>query len=167
MRVLALAVLLLACQSAEQTMSDEQKLEKIQTLYAKYKRKFPEVESLSPGELQELRQSGRELVIVDVREPEEQAVSMIPGAVTVEEFEARSEEFHGQLVVTYCTVGYRSGLYAQQLDRRGWDVANLAGSLLAWTHAGQQLVDARGSTRRVHVYGEDWNLAAEGYEPVW
>lgn len=165
--MLALGALLLACQPAEPTMTDEQKLEKIQALYAKYKREFPGVRSVSPVELQELRQGDRELVIVDVRKPEEQAVSMIPGAVTVGDFEARSEELKGRLVVTYCTVGYRSGLYAQQLASRGWDVANLAGSLLAWTHAGQQLVDVHGPTRRVHVYGEDWDFAADGYEPVW
>lgn len=148
-------------------MSDEQKLEKIQTLYTKYQRKFPEVRSISPQELREMQQGNREMVIVDVRQSEEQEVSMIPGAITTGEFEARAGELEGKLVVTYCTVGYRSGLYAQQLQRQGWEVANLAGSLLAWTHAGQQLIDADGPTRRVHVYGKDWDFAADGYDPVW
>jgi sodium/bile acid cotransporter 7 len=148
-------------------MSDEQKLEKIQALYTKYQRKFPEVRSISPQELQEIQHDDREAVIVDVRKPEEQAVSMIPGAITAGEFEARSEELQGNLVITYCTLGYRSGLYAQQLQRQGWEVANLAGSLLAWTHAKQELVDTDGPTSRVHVYGKDWNFAADGYDPVW
>lgn len=165
--VVALGALFLACQPAEPKMSDEKKLEKIQALYTKYQRKFPEVRSISPQDLREIRQGDREMVIVDVRKPEEQEVSMIPGAITAGEFEARSKELQGKLVVTYCTMGYRSGLYARQLQQQGWEVANLAGSVLAWTHAGQELVDAGGPTSRVHVYGKDWNLAADGYDPVW
>lgn len=148
-------------------MTDEQKRERIEMLYAKYQRKFSDVKSITAAELQAIRQDEREFVIVDVRNPEEQAVSMIPGAITSGEFDERHEEFRGDLVVTYCTAGYRSGLYAQRLESQGWEVVNLAGSLLAYTHAGLPLVDKNGSTNRIHVYGPDWNLAAEGYVPVW
>ena len=37
----------------------------------------------------------------------------------------------GRRVVTYCTVGYRSGLYAAELLGRGVEALNLAGSLIA------------------------------------
>lgn len=148
-------------------MSDEQKRRRVEALYQKYHRKFPEVRSVTVGELLQLEQSGQALVLVDVRQPEEQAVSMIPGAIRSSEFEEHRDDFRGRLVVTYCTAGYRSGLYARELMREGWDVANLEGSLLAWTHAGQPLEDADGPTRRVHVYGPDWDLAASGYQPVW
>jgi hypothetical protein len=41
-------------------------------------------------------------------------------------------------------------------------------SLLAWSHAGGPLVDGEGRpTKRLHVFGARWDLAAEGYEPVW
>jgi hypothetical protein len=34
--------------------------------------------------------------------------------------------------------------------------------------SGGELADATGApTRRLHVYGERWNLAADGYETVW
>lgn len=148
-------------------MSDLEKLERIQSMYEQYRRKFPEVASIDPTQLEELRHGEREIVLVDVREPLEQEVSMIPGAIRSSEFEQRKEEFRGDLVVTYCTAGYRSGLFARKLQEQGWQVMNLAGSLLAYTHSHLPLVDADGPTRRIHVYGPEWNLAARGYESVW
>ena len=47
-------------------------------------------------------------------------------------------------------------------------VQNLAGSMLAWTHADGELVDSDGNpTKRLHVFGKRWNLAADGYEGIW
>lgn len=154
-------------QKREHEMSDEQKLQQIETLYKKYERKFPEVPSISVAELEALRQGETPVVVVDVREPKETSVSMIPGAITAEEFSRRRSDFEGSTVVTYCTAGYRSGLAAQQLMRDGWEVRNLAGSILAWTHAGLPLVKGEEPTNEVHVYSKGWDLSAEGYEPVW
>lgn len=156
-----------ACGEEGSAMTDEQKRERLATLYRKYERKFPAVESIDVAGLLELQRAERQIVVVDVRETAEQQVSMIPTAITRQEFEARQEDFAGAVVVTYCTAGYRSGLYAQELAARGWDVRNLAGSILAWTLEGQPLVDAQGDTKRVHTYGPDWNLAGEGYKAVW
>lgn len=153
-----------ACAGAG-ALSDSEKLRRIREMYEGYREAFPEVPELSVEEL--LGKGAGEVVLVDVREPEERAVSMIPGAVTREAFEADPGAWAGRRVVAYCTVGYRSGLYAAELRRRGIDAYNLAGSLLAWTHAGQKLVNADGETRRLHVYGKTWDLAAEGYEAVW
>ena len=148
-------------------MSEEQKRERIEALYQKYQRKFPEVEGITATELIADLEEGSELVLVDVRKPEEQAVSMIPGAITQQEFEERGESLRGKRVITYCTAGYRSGFYARKLQKKGWQVLNLEGSLLAWTHAGGPLVDSEGPTKHVHVYSADWSLEAEDYDPVW
>ena len=158
---------MLSCESGESTMSDEKKLERIEILYQKYHRKFPEVEGITAEELMAELGEGADLVLVDVRKPEEQAVSMIPGALTQSEFEEQEAALAGRTVITYCTAGYRSGLYAKRLQKMGWHVLNLEGSLLAWTHAGGTLVDAEGTTNRIHVYSPDWSLEASGYEPVW
>lgn len=141
--------------------------ERVEALYERYHREFPEVADITAGEL--LRRLGEEaLVLVDVRSAAEQAISRIPGAITREEFEANPPTPEEVTVVTYCTVGYRSGLYARELSRHGWQVRNLRGSLLAWTWAGGPLVDPAGlPTRRLHVYGGRWDLAAPGYETVW
>ena len=140
---------------------------RIAELYGGYRKQFPDVPGISPEELAE-RLDDPELVVVDVREAGEREVSTLPGALSAEEFLQRGDELTGRRVVTYCTVGYRSGLFAEELRAKGWDVANLEGSILGWTHAGGELVDPEGRpTRRVHVYARRWNLAAEGYEPVW
>ncbi len=147
-------------------LSDEAKRAQIEALYGRSKGHFPEVPDITAEELLEMRER-EPVVIVDVRQPAEQEVSMIAGAVTARQFEASGAEHRDATVVTYCTLGHRSGLYAQQLQNRGWKVRNLKGSILAWTHAGGELVDGDGATRRVHVYGPRWSLAAGDYEPVW
>ncbi|GLC54207.1 hypothetical protein PLESTB_000834900 [Pleodorina starrii] len=111
-------------------------------------------------------------LLVDVRTPAEQQVSMLPGpdAVTQREFEERGPEaFRGRRIVCYCTAGYRSGLFADKSRRsHGLDTYNLRGGILAWTQAGYPLTDPRDGapTRRVHVFSKDWALQGEGYEPV-
>lgn len=162
-----IGMVFLASQPVEKTMSDEEKREKIGNLYQKYTRKFPEVEGITAADLIAELETDQDLVLVDVRKPAEQEVSMIPGAITQKEFEARRESYQGRTVITYCTAGYRSGLYAKKLQKKGWNVLNLEGSLLAWTHEGGPLVDDEGPTQRVHVYSADWSLEAEDYEPVW
>ena len=163
-----LAVLSSACLRSQPPMDDAQKVERVGAMYADYRQSFPEVRAVTVDELQRLRQGEREVVLVDVRAPREREISTIPGAVTVEAFERQREGYRDALVVAYCTIGYRSGLWARDLARSGFDAANLAGSILAWTHAGLPLVDPDGQeTRRVHVYGPKWNLAAAGYEAGW
>lgn len=142
-------------------------MERIEELYRSYKLSFPGVPDVRPAELDAFR-ARDPIVLVDVREPEERAVSVLPGAISREEYEARRGELGDRTVVAYCTIGYRSGVYVAELRRAGVDARNLAGSVLAWTHAGKPLVDGVGTTRRrVHVYGSDWNLVADGYEAVW
>jgi len=148
-------------------LPDSQRRDQIATMIADYQRLFPDISGIGANELQQSLERG-EITLVDVRPEAERAVSMIPGAISKQEFEQRAEELSGSEVVTYCTIGYRSGAYAQQLMADGWAVRNFDGSLLAWTHAGGELIDSKGEpTRRLHVYGRQWALAADGYEAVW
>ncbi len=112
------------------------------------------------------RPQGRPAVLVDVREPHERRVSMLPGAISKEDFERDSARYRSWLVVPYCTIGLRSGLYTRELRGRGFEVRNLAGSALAWAHAGLPFEAGGKATRRVHVFNADWNLLPRGYEPV-
>lgn len=80
--------------------TNEQKLEEIEARYARSSRSYPDVPKVGAEEAMEMR--GRNgVVFVDVRSPEEQQVSMIPGALTVPEFEAKAEALQGATVVTY------------------------------------------------------------------
>ena len=71
-----------AGETEESTMSDAEKQQKIETLYVKYERKFPTVEGITATELMQSLEKGDEYILVDVRKPKEQEVSMIPGAIT-------------------------------------------------------------------------------------
>ena len=106
-------------------------------------------------------------MLVDVRSDDEREVSTLPGAISQKEFEKDPDRFAGREVVTYCTIGYRSGRFTEKLVQKGWDAHNLRGSIVAWTHVGGGLDQGGTPTRRVHVYGRTWNLVAEGYEAVW
>jgi sodium/bile acid cotransporter 7 len=156
--------LLIACLSVGcGTHRPEDKLARIESLYRAYAAEFPAVPETTVAELVDRRE---DIVLVDAREAEEQAVSVIPGAVPQADLDVAS--LQGRRVVVYCTIGYRSGLAAKTLRERGVEASNLKGGVLLWTHAGQELVGASGQpTRRVHVYGSKWDLAADGYEAVW
>jgi rhodanese-related sulfurtransferase len=146
--------------------TDDAKRRRLESMYQSSRRHFPEVPEVTVEELRALQRENN-IVLVDVRAAEEQQVSMIPGAVAAQQFEASQDEYKDATVVTYCTIGHRSGLYAKNLQARGWKVLNLKGAVLAWTHAGGELENTEGQTRRVHVCTRHCNLAAEGYEAIW
>ncbi len=166
----ALALLGLAAHDrtalAADRMSDSEKRARIDELYAGYRKDFSGVKEIEPQEAMRLLQEGKALFI-DVREPKEQAVSMLPASVTAEEFLKDPDRYSGLTLIGYCTISYRSGKLARQLAGRGITILNLRGGMLAWVHAGGSLRDRDGETRRLHVYGRKWDLAPQGFETVW
>lgn len=164
-----MALMLVACQagSQEERLTDAQKKERLEDLYQGYQKSFPTIDSISVEEFLELQQGTKQVVLVDVREPQEREVSMIPGAIDVKTFQQTAQSYREAIVVPYCTAGYRSGLFTQELQKAGWDVRNLEGSILAWTLAGLPLENTEGPTKRIHVYGRTWDLAAEEFSTVW
>jgi rhodanese-related sulfurtransferase len=146
---------------------DAERKARVEALYAGYKKDFADAPEISPSEALELWRQDR-LLPIDVRAPAERAVSVLPGAVTEKEFMEDPGRFAGKQAVAYCTIGYRSGLFAAQAAPKGLHVRNMAGGLLGWLHAGGTLVDAKGeATKTVHVYGRTWDLAPLGYTSVW
>ena len=146
--------------------SDAEEVVRIREMYDGYRQEFPSVPGMTAAELMSVPPDGN-IVLVDVREPEEQQVSMIPGAISAKEFEAARESYRDSQIVVYCTIGARSGHYAAALIADGFAARNLEGSILSWTHAGGSLRGPAGPTKDVHVYGRTWNLAADGYHAVW
>lgn len=159
-------LLMFVSPGSSQELTDEEKLVRIYEMYEGYKKSFPDTPDVSVEELIAMRENS-DIVLVDRREKKEQEVSMIPGAITSDEFEKNIEQYKDKPIVVYCTIGSRSGKYARRLIKKGMRAYNLKGSILAWTHAGKELVSEGEETRRVHVYGRKWNLAPEGYEAVW
>ena len=163
----ALALLMLAMPTgAQPNPADRETLKTIYQMYADYKEEFPEVPDITAQEAMGLMKQGK-VVLVDIRDAEEQEVSMLPGAVTEEEFLAKLDKYPGQRVVAYCTISYRSGKFASKMRKKGVDMYNLKGGLLAWVGEGGKVYDKNGETKRIHVYGRRWNHPPKGYEAVW
>ena len=146
--------------------SDEVKRQKIEDMYGEYKKQFPDIQDLSAQNAMNLT-ADRRTVLIDIREPREQQVSMLPGAITEKDFMNNPLKYKDAVKIAYCTISYRSGKFAQKLQRKGIPVYNLRGGILAWVHAGGKVYDQNGETQRIHVYGRKWNLGPEGYHTVW
>ena len=141
--------------------------DQVRDMYDSYRNDFPDIQEASVQDVQAWRNEGN-VVLVDVREKHERDVSMIHGAITKEAFESDPEEHADKKIVAYCTIGYRSGNYVEELQNRGIEAFNLKGSILAWVNEGLPLTDSAGEeTKRVHVYGKKWNLVPGEYEGVW
>ncbi|NOZ23630.1 MAG: rhodanese-like domain-containing protein [Planctomycetes bacterium] len=141
------------------------KTEKIEALYRRYKKGFADTPDVSVAELLAMRDK-EPVVLVDVRGPDESAVSVIPGSISILDFNDEAEKYKDRVIVAYCTIGYRSGYYAKELREEGFRAFNLKGGILAWVHHGQKIVDDSGETHRVHVYSSKWDLLPDGYEAV-
>lgn len=93
---------------------------------------------MTPAEVQAARRRGDDLVILDVREPEELALASLPGALHVRmgEVPARAGELpRDRLVVVMCHHGVRSAHVAAYLrEVHGFErVENLEGGIDAWS----------------------------------
>ena len=142
--------------------SDKQRLAQVRQMYQGYKEDFPGVSDIEPQKAIELWKQGKAL-FVDIRDPEEQEVSMLPGAVTQAQFEQNPDLRKGKTVITYCTISYRSGKFAESLEAKGQKSLNLEGGLLGWVHAGGPVFQGDKQVKKIHVYGSRWDLAPPGH----
>lgn len=100
--------------------------------------KIPQV---GPAELQSRLEAGEQVVVIDVREPDEFAKGKIPGAYTIPRG-VLEMQVDGRLpldttVVLYCGAGARSALACKSLTEMGYDrVENLEGGWGAWIRLG-------------------------------
>ena len=99
---------------------------------------IPEV---APAQLQTRLDSGEQIVLIDVREPDEFARGKIPGAYTIPrgvlEMQVDGRLPRESTVVLYCGGGGRSALAAKSLADMGFEnVENLQGGWQAWTNSG-------------------------------
>ena len=127
------------------------------------RQRFPKVEWISTAELAGWMADhtrGAPLLL-DVRTLAEWEVSHLAGARRVEpnsEVERSLADVpRNTPIVTYCSVGYRSGDTATRLRAAGLtNVHNLEGSIFAWANEHRPLVDGRGPVKTVHPYNSFW-----------
>lgn len=151
---------------AVEQSADIEKRHMIEKMYLNYRAKFPEVADIDSSKAAQLA-TEKNIIFIDARNPKEQRVSMLPGAITARAFLKNTEKYEHHLKIAYCTVGYRSGILARKLNKSGITILNLRGGILGWVHAGGRVYDQNGQTDRIHVYGRRWNLAPESYETTW
>jgi rhodanese-related sulfurtransferase len=62
-------------------------------------------------------------------------------------------------IVTYCSVGYRSAIFAQQLKTIGYtEVYNLDGSIFEWVNEGQPVYKGKQIVNQVHPFNRLWSF---------
>lgn len=93
------------------------------------------MKTITTDELLERIEAGETLNIIDVREDEEVAAGMIPGAkhIALGEVESRIGEFDkNQANYLVCRSGARSGRASQFLNEHGVEAINVEGGMLNW-----------------------------------
>jgi len=148
------------------TSDTNDKKKQIENLFNKYKHKFPNAKNIEVTQILKIKKSSEPLFI-DVRDSKEQSISMIPGAITFETFKKLKKHNPKQSHIFYCTIGVRSGIEAEKYQKRGYKAFNFKGSILSWAHAGMSFENNGKPTKRVHVYGEEWNFLPDGYQAVF
>jgi len=100
---------------------------------------FVRTEQLSVHELHQGIEKGKVPQIVDVRRETEWENGHIPGAknIYVADLLERVRELDREKpVVTYCGTGYRASIASSLLEKAGFEVKNIPGSMSAWRQAG-------------------------------
>lgn len=93
------------------------------------------MKNITAQELESKRLAGEKLNIIDVREDEEVATGMIPGAKHIplgqipERLDELDKNEHYYMV---CRSGGRSGRACDILIQNGYNVTNMVGGMLAW-----------------------------------
>jgi rhodanese-related sulfurtransferase len=94
-----------------------------------------EIKEITAAEVKERLDRGEKLNIVDVREDEEVALGMIPGAkhIKMGEIPSRLDEFNKEEEYIFvCRSGRRSENVCRYLQELGYRVCNMAGGMLEW-----------------------------------
>jgi sulfur-carrier protein adenylyltransferase/sulfurtransferase len=102
-------------------------------------RTFRIMTEITATELKQRLDSGDDIQIIDVREPEEVAIAAIPNAVHIplREVMSRMSEIDSEReTVVHCKGGVRSAMAIQALERSGYTgkLANLRGGITAWSN---------------------------------
>jgi rhodanese-related sulfurtransferase len=139
-----------------------------QSLKTQIRHQFPSVEPITTKDFK--RNYFKKALVIDVRTPDEFAVSHIPGAVHFQDAEKLAtwiKQQPAQPIIVYCSVGYRSAQMAQSLQKRDvQQVFNLEGSIFEWANAGEPIVMATGPTHKVHPFNQKWGQLLEAqYHP--
>lgn len=115
---------------------------------------FPTVRSLSTEDLDRWLHDFTQTppILLDTRTAEEFAVSHLK--LAQQDILNLPKD---AAIVVYCSIGYRSARYAEQLQQQGFtNVQNLEGSIFEWANEGRSLYVGDQMTQKVHAYNAQW-----------
>jgi rhodanese-related sulfurtransferase len=117
--------------------------------------RHPEVPWMTAADLAHRMASARPPTLLDARQPAEFEASHLRGARRIDPDAPELTGFReGELVVVYCSVGWRSGDVAAALRRRHIDARNLRGGIFGWANEGRPVEGAHAP--RVHPFDDVW-----------
>jgi rhodanese-related sulfurtransferase len=102
----------------------------------------PVVETVSPERASEIIDGGEDVVVLDIRTPEEFAAARLAGAVNIDfyadDFEDRLAELdRGTDYVVYCRTGNRTSTAREIMRQLGFEsVHEVAGGIVNWYETG-------------------------------
>lgn len=95
-----------------------------------------DIKTIEAAEVQEKLEKGEKLHLIDVREDEEVASGVIPGAIHIrlgdlpERYEEQLEKDKEYIMI--CRSGRRSQRASEFLQDMGYEVKNMTGGMLKW-----------------------------------
>lgn len=153
------------------------KTPELDTIHAGIEATYPRVEHIAAEDF--VAQSPAQLVVFDVRRPEEYNVSHLPGAILVDP-DTNKDEFadrfgpmlEGKRAVFYCSVGVRSSIMAERVadlveERTQSAPLNLIGGLFQWSNDGRIMTTPAGTnTRAIHPYDNFWGRLIDNQDMI-
>ena len=140
----------------------------LESVQSQVHRDYTNIGHLSTSTLVDMFSHKEDVLLLDVRERDEFAVSHIAGAQRVDPgiwsstfLKQFGDKVKGKTVVFYCSVGVRSSRLATRvqtaLKKQGAQhVFNLDGGVFAWHNEARALVNGQGATDYVHPFDGTW-----------
>ncbi len=130
---------------------------------AKIRHDFPNVKRITTTQLAAWLKDEKRVppLLLDVRTRAEFEVSHLQNAHHVEPnaSAATIEQPWDRAIVTYCSVGYRSGGFAEKLRVAGFtNVVNLEGSIFQWANEGRPIFRDDRQVEKVHPFNRTRGL---------
>ncbi len=132
-----------------------------QKLQSLYKNTVPLIGTI---DVRKKMDSGKALVLLDTRSPEEFEISHLPGA-TLLDYDDFIPSMVSHLdkedeIIVYCSVGYRSERIGEKLLGMGFkNVTNLYGGIFQWANEKGALINkVNQPTDSVHTYSKKWSV---------